>query len=153
MEPRKILVADDDPEIREVLRLLLTGEGYEVLEASDGSEAIALLNSAVDLVILDVMMPGTGGYAACAEIRKQSAVPVLFLTARSQDSDKSMGFSVGGDDYLVKPFSYAELVSRVKAMLRRYCIYGTKAAAGNLLRCGGNIEIDPDQCLVRQNGQ
>lgn len=153
MEPRKILVADDDPEIREVLRLLLTGEGYEVLEASDGSEAIALLNSAVDLVILDVMMPGTGGYAACAEIRKQSAVPVLFLTARSQDSDKSMGFSVGGDDFLVKPFSYAELVSRVKAMLRRYCIYGTKAAAGNLLRCGGNIEIDPDQCLVRQNGQ
>ena len=153
MEPRKILVADDDPEIREVLRLLLTGEGYEVLEASDGSEAIALLNSAVDLVILDVMMPGTGGYAACAEIRKQSAVPVLFLTARSQDSDKSMGFSVGGDDFLVKPFSYAELISRVKAMLRRYCIYGTKAAAGNLLRCGRNIEIDPDQCLVRQNGQ
>ena len=133
MEPRKILVADDDPEIREVLRLLLTGEGYEVLEASDGSEAIALLNSAVDLVILDVMMPGTGGYAACAEIRKQSAVPVLFLTARSQDSDKSMGFSVGGDDFLVKPFSYAELISRVKAMLRRYCIYGTKAAASVVL--------------------
>lgn len=152
MEPRTILVADDDPAIREVLRLLLTGEGYRVLEAADGGEAIAQLSDDIDLVILDVMMPGTGGYAACAEIRKQSAVPVLFLTAKAQDSDKSMGFSVGGDDYLVKPFSYAELISRVKAMLRRYCIYGTKAAA-SVVRCCGDIEIDPDQCLVRQNGQ
>ena len=89
-----------------------------------------------------------------AEIRKQSAVPVLFLTAKSQDSDKSMGFSVGGDNHLVKPFSYSELVSRVKAMLRRYYVYGAKAPEqSGILHCCGNIDIDPDQCLVHQNGQ
>lgn len=154
MDARKILIADDDPEILEVLRLLLTGEGYQVVEAHDGKEAIALLDESLDLVILDVMMPGTSGYSACAEIRKQSAVPILFLTAKSQDSDKAMGFSVGGDDYLVKPFSYSELISRVKAMLRRYCVYGAKAVEKTgILRVCGDIEIDPDQCLVRQNGQ
>lgn len=153
MEARKILIADDDPEILEVLRLLLTGEGYQVVEAHDGLEAIRLLDDSLDLVILDVMMPGTNGYAACAEIRKQSAVPILFLTAKSQDSDKSMGFSVGGDDYLVKPFSYSELISRVKAMLRRYCVYGAKAAETSTIRVCDNIEIDPDQCLVFRDGQ
>ncbi len=154
MENRKILAVDDDPEIREVLRLLLMGEGYQVVEAENGDAALKLLDSSIDLVILDVMMPGTSGYAACAEIRKQSAVPVLFLTAKSQDSDKSMGFTVGGDDYLVKPFSYSELISRVKAMLRRYCVYGAKAPEQNCrIRCCGNIEIDPDQCMVWQNGQ
>ena len=152
MESRTILVVDDDPEIREVLRLLLTGEGYRVIEADSGDTALELLNNSVDLVILDVMMPGLNGYAACAEMRKNSAVPILFLTAKAQDSDKSMGFSVGGDDYLVKPFSYSELISRVKAMLRRYCVYGAKTAEqSNLIRCCGTIEIDPDQCLVRDS--
>ena len=154
MDSRKILVADDDPEIREVLRLLLTGEGYQVVAAENGKAALEKLDSTVDLVILDVMMPGTTGYAACAEIRKQSAVPVLFLTAKSQDSDKSMGFSVGGDDYLVKPFSYSELVSRVKAMLRRYYVYGAKTAEpSTIIRCAGEIEIDPDQCRVQVCGR
>lgn len=99
-------------------------------------------------------MPGTGGYATCAEIRKRPAVPVLFLTAKSQDSDKSMGFTVGGDDYLVNPFSYSELISRVKAMLRRCCVYGAKAPeqSGHIF-CGGNIEIGPEQCTVWQNRQ
>ena len=154
MDSKKILIVDDDPEIREVLRLLLTGEEYQVIEAEDGKTALEKLDNSIDLVVLDVMMPGTSGYAACAEIRKQSTVPVLFLTAKSQDSDKSMGFSVGGDDYLVKPFSYSELISRVKAMLRRYYVYGAKTAEkSSILHCCGNIEIDPDQCLVRQNGQ
>ena len=151
---QKILFADDDPEIREVLRLLLTSEGYEVVEAADGRELLDKLDDSVGLVILDVMMPGTSGYAACAEIRNRSAVPVLFLTARSQDSDKTMGFSVGGDDYLVKPFSYSELISRVKAMLRRYYVYGARAEpSGSVIRCCGNIEIDSSQCLVRQDGR
>lgn len=151
---QKILFADDDPEIREVLRLLLTSEGYEVVEAADGRELLDKLDDSVGLVILDVMMPGTSGYAACAEIRNRSAVPVLFLTARSQDSDKTMGFSVGGDDYLVKPFSYSELISRVKAMLRRYYVYGARAEpSGSVIRCCENIEIDSSQCLVRQDGR
>lgn len=126
METKKILFADDDPEIREVLRLLLTSEGYAVVEASSGREVLERLDGSVDLVILDVMMPDLGGYAVCAEIRKRSAVPVLFLTAKGQDSDKTMGFSVGGDDYLVKPFSYPELLARVKGLLRRYQVYRGK---------------------------
>lgn len=154
MESKKILYADDDPEIREVLRLLLTSEGYQVLEASNGQEVLDLLDASVDLVILDVMMPGLSGYTACAEIRKQLAVPVLFLTAKSQDSDKTLGFSVGGDDYLIKPFSYSELISRVKAMLRRYYIYGAKQTEqSSILRCCGTIEINPSQCMVRQDGR
>ena len=154
METKKILYADDDPEIREALRLLLSCEGYETVEAANGEEVLRLLDDSVDLVILDVMMPGMNGYTACAEIRKRSAVPVLFLTAKSQDSDMTMGFSAGGDDYLVKPFSYNELINRVKAMLRRYYIYGAKASEQNrLISCCGNIEIDPDQCLVLQDGK
>jgi len=154
MDTPKILFADDDPEIREVLRLLLTSEGYTAVEASNGTEVLERLDESVDLVILDVMMPGMGGYTVCAEIRKRSAVPVLFLTAKSQDSDKTMGFSAGGDDYLVKPFSYTELISRVKAMLRRYYVYGAKTGGqSGVIRCCGNVEIDPSQCLVRQDGQ
>lgn len=155
MKPQKILFADDDAEIREVLRLLLTGEGYQVVEASSGGEAVNLLDDSVDLIILDVMMPGMDGYSACAEIRRRSSAPVLFLTAKSQDSDKTLGFSMGGDDYLVKPFSYSELISRVKALLRRYYVYGSKQdeVPDAIQCCGGTIEIDPNQCMVRQNGQ
>ncbi len=154
MEVQKILYADDDSEIREVLRLLLTSEGYQVLEASNGAEVLEQLDDSVDLVILDVMMPGLSGYVTCAEIRKRSAIPVLFLTAKSQDSDKTLGFSVGGDDYLVKPFSYSELISRVKAMLRRYYVYGAKQTEqGGIVRCCGTIQINPSQCMVWQNGQ
>lgn len=154
MDAKKILFADDDPEIREVLQLLLTSEGYQVEAASNGEELLSRLDDSVDLVILDIMMPGMGGYHVCAEIRKQSAVPVLFLTAKSQDSDKTMGFSAGGDDYLVKPFSYTELISRVKAMLRRYYVYGAKTPEqSQVLRCCGNIEIDLNRCVVRRDGQ
>ncbi|MDO4647548.1 MAG: response regulator transcription factor [Eubacteriales bacterium] len=154
MSNKKILLADDDPEIREVLGLLLAGEGYTPVEATNGRQVLELLDDTIDLVILDVMMPGMNGYAACAEIRKRSAVPVLFLTAKSQDSDKTMGFSVGGDDYLVKPFSYTELISRVKAMLRRYYVYGAKVEEEeHIIRCCGDVEIDTNQCVVRQNGK
>lgn len=154
MAENRILIADDDPEIREVLHLLLAGEGYDTIEATNGTEMLELLDDTIDLVILDVMMPGLSGYSACAEIRKRSTVPVLFLTAKSQDSDKTMGFSVGGDDYMVKPFSYTELISRVKAMLRRYYVYGTKAEEqSHIIQCCGDVEIDTNQCVVRQNGK
>ena len=110
MDGKRILFADDDPEIREALRLLLTCEGYETIEASCGKEVLEKIDHTIDLVILDVMMPEMSGYAVCAELRKRYTVPVMFLTAKSQDSDKTLGFSVGGDDYLVKPFSYNELI-------------------------------------------
>lgn len=123
----KILVVDDNPDLREVISIFLSGEGYEVVTASDGEEALTLMDSTVDLVVLDVMMPGMSGYKVCAEIRERSMVPVLFLTAKTQDSDKSMGFSSGGDDYLSKPFSYNELLARIKALLRRYYVYSGRS--------------------------
>lgn len=138
-----------------MLRLLLSSEGYVLLEASNGEEVLRLLDDTVDLVILDVMMPGLGGFAACAEIRRRSAVPVLFLTAKAQDSDKTLGFSVGGDDYLAKPFSYTELISRVKAMLRRYYVYQGKGQKGlqyqnDMLTAGGiKISLASNQVWVQ----
>ena len=154
MEMKRILFADDDPEIREALRLLLTSEGYATIEASCGREVLELIDNTVDLVILDVMMPEMNGFAVCAEIRKRYTVPILFLTAKSQDSDKTLGFSVGGDDYLIKPFSYNELMNRVKAILRRYYVYGSKSAEANTkIHCCGNIEIDTSRCLVKADGE
>lgn len=123
---KTILIADDDKDIREVVRILMESEGYRVEEAADGDEAVLKISEDIDLYILDVMMPGKNGYQVCREIRNRSISPILFLTAKSQDGDKSMGFSSGGDDYLPKPFSYSELTSRVKALLRRYFVYGGK---------------------------
>ena len=122
MDVCTILIVDDDKDIRAGLRILLSGENYTILEAADGKQAMALLSDTVDLVILDIMMPGMTGLHVCEEIRKHSSVPILFLTAKAQESDKLMGLIAGGDDYLPKPFSYAELMGRVKALLRRYCV-------------------------------
>lgn len=122
----KILIADDDDEIREILSILLNGDGYQVDTVSDGDEAAALVDETFSLIILDVNMPKQSGFFACTEIRKKTMAPILFLTARSQESDKAMGFAAGGDDYLSKPFSNAELLMRVKALIRRYSQYGSR---------------------------
>ena len=122
----KILIIEDDADIREGVRILLEGEGYSVSEAENGSKGLELLKEEPDLVILDVMMPGMSGLKTCEEIRKISYVPVLFLTAKSQESDKLIGLMAGGDDYLAKPFSYSELLGRVKALIRRWKIYRGK---------------------------
>ncbi len=114
-----ILVADDEKDIRDVLSLLLSGENYTVTCAADGQEAVDLANAETDLYILDVNMPRLNGFMAAAEIRKRFEAPIIFLTAYSGESDKVMGFSVGADDYIVKPFSNIELLMRVKAILRR----------------------------------
>lgn len=126
MSVQKILVVEDEGDIREGINILLTGENYEVVEAGSGEEALEKMDETIDLVILDVMLPGMSGIKVCQEIRKDSIVPILFLTAKAQESDKTIGFMAGGDDYLAKPFSYAELTARVKAMLRRYCVYKGK---------------------------
>lgn len=133
METARILVVDDNPEIREIIQILLMGEGFQIQQAENGREALETLGLyEFDLIILDIMMPGMNGYQTCLEIRKQSNAPILFLSAKGQESDKTLGFSSGGDDYLVKPFSYNELVSRAKALIRRYQIYkGKDAAAAN----------------------
>ena len=127
MDVSNILIVDDNPEIREIIEILLTGEGFLTFQAKDGMTALKLLQEQdFDLIILDIMMPGINGYQTCLEIRKSSNAPVLFLSARTKDSDKTLGFSSGGDDYLAKPFSYNELISRVKALIRRYHIYKGK---------------------------
>ncbi|QQZ59343.1 response regulator transcription factor [Paenibacillus sonchi] len=121
-----ILIADDNDEIREIVRVLLKSEGFHIIEAVDGDDAVHKADETIDLFILDIMMPGKSGFKACVEIREKSSAPILFLTAKTQDSDKYMAFSAGSDDYLSKPFSYTELVSRVKALLRRYYVYKGK---------------------------
>lgn len=127
MAAQTILIAEDDPDIRDGVRILLAGEGYHILEAENGTRALEIFNPEVDLVILDIMMPGMSGLRVCEELRKGSTVPILFLTAKSQESDKLLGLTAGGDDYLPKPFSFAELSARVKALLRRYCVYQARA--------------------------
>ncbi len=127
METARILIVDDNPEIREIIHILLEGEGFDIKEAKSGQTALELTRKfTFDLIILDIMMPGLNGYQTCVEIRKNSNAPVLFLSARTKDSDKTLGFSSGGDDYLAKPFSYNELISRAKALIRRYQVYQGK---------------------------
>jgi two-component system OmpR family response regulator len=118
-----ILVVDDDPHIRELVGVFLREEGFSVLEAADGREALALLETTrADLVILDIMMPNMDGWQLCRELRELYDTPLLMLTAKGETSQKIKGFQLGTDDYLVKPFEPLELVARVKALLRRYRI-------------------------------
>ena len=123
MDGVKILVIEDDADIREGVRILLESEGFLVDEAENGEIGLRKLSEDISLVILDIMMPGMPGIRVCEEIRKKSFVPILFLAAKAQESDKLLGLMAGGDDYLPKPFSYAELLGRVKAQVRRYTVY------------------------------
>ena len=148
MPKQTILIVEDEAEIREGIRILLSGENYSILEAENGEQALRQMSDQIDLVILDVMMPGISGLRVCEEIRKTSTVPILFLTAKAQESDKLIGLTAGGDDYLVKPFSYAELIARVKALLRRYCIYQGKGQPGATYE-GITIALDHNQVWVR----
>src|SRR5690606_17052563 len=117
---RQVLVVDDEARIREVVQYALEREGYRVSTVDDGAEAIdAITRGAFDLVVLDVMLPGVDGLEVCRRVRATSKVPILFLSARSDEIDRVLGLELGGDDYLVKPFSPRELVARVKAVLRR----------------------------------
>ena len=114
-----VLVADDDKEIRDFLQMLLKGEGYQVILAADGREALSNASKEIDLYILDVNMPEISGFMVASGIRKDYDAPIIFLTAYSGEDDKIMGFSSGADDYIVKPFSNIELLMRVRAILRR----------------------------------
>lgn len=158
MSAQVILIVEDDAAIREGIRILLGGEGYTVLEASSGEDAIEQMHDAVDLVILDIMLPGISGLKVCEELRKSYNVPILFLTAKSQESDKTIGLLAGGDDYLAKPFSYAELLARVKALLRRYVVYRGKKQematdADNRVLTSGRLQIALDRNEVRKDGK
>ena len=152
MEKQKILIADDEPEIREVLRMMLESEGYDIVEACNAQEAVDRTEGA-DLVILDILMPGESGIQACTKIREKSNVPILFLTAKSGEHDKVLGFSAGGDDYLVKPFSYMELLSRVKALIRRYRVYQKSEDKAEKMIFYRDLTIDTELQSVTDNGK
>lgn len=151
-DPKTILIADDNSEIREIVRVLLESENYEVIEAVDGEDAVNKVTDQIDLIILDIMMPVKSGFKACIDIREKTSAPILFLTAKTQDSDKYMAFSVGSDDFMSKPFSYTELVYRVKALLRRYYVYRGKEKAeapSNLIQIRDlTIHIDSHEVTV-----
>lgn len=152
----RILVCDDDRDIVRALRVYLIGEGYAVLEAYNGRQALDLLQKeAVDLVLMDVMMPEMDGISAVVELRKQNNVPVILLTAKSEFSDKVLGLNIGADDYITKPFDPAEVMARVRSQLRRYVVFGTQQEqekSENALRCGG-IEMDDESKIVHVDGE
>ena len=152
----QILVADDNSEIREIIRILLEAEGFEVTEATNGLLALELLSTQhFDLIILDIMMPHLNGYQTCVKIREQSNAPILFLSARTGESDKTLGFSSGGDDYLAKPFSYSELIGRVKALIRRYQVYQGKESMTvrpNEPICIRHLTVHTEENIVEVNG-
>lgn len=117
----RILIVDDEKEIRDLIDIYLKGEDYETLKAENGEEALEILeNNNVDLIILDIMMPKVNGIEACLKIREQREMPIIMLSAKSEDMDKILGLNTGADDYLTKPFNPLELVARVKSQLRRY---------------------------------
>jgi len=149
--PIRILVVDDEPDIRTVLRLLLTSRGYSVEEAENGAIALERAKThGFDLVILDIMMPGMDGIEACCALRRVTTAPVLFLTAKDQDGDKLEAYQCGGDDYLVKPFSNQELLLRVDSLLRRYRVYKGKTDAPTLI---STIEINRERNTVSKQGK
>ncbi len=141
----KILVCDDDKDIVEAIDIYLTQEGYEVLKAYDGDEAIKVLKSnEVDLLIMDVMMPRLDGIRATLKIRENMSLPIIILSAKSEDADKILGLNIGADDYITKPFNPLELVARVKSQLRRYTQLGSTVRSDNQseFRTGGLVIRD-----------
>ena len=128
----KILIVDDEEEIRDLLEIYLKSEGYETIKVGDGEEALETLrkDEDIDLIILDIMMPKMDGIEACLKIREERELPIIMLSAKSQDEDKILGLNTGADDYLTKPFNPLELVARVKSQLRRFYRFNSKVNVG-----------------------
>lgn len=151
----KILIVDDEKDIRKLVGIYLKRQGYQILEAENGKQAIDLVreNSDIDLIIMDIMMPEMSGTESCAVIREFSSVPVLFLTAKTQEPDKNEAYDIGGDDFLSKPFEQGELIRKVKALIRRYNVYkGREDNADGILRVG-TISIDPYKRVVMKENE
>lgn len=146
----KILIADDEPEIRSLLRLYLENEKYEIIEAEDGQQALELLRSQQPaLCILDIMMPKLDGYHVLQELRKESNIPVLILSAKDADSEKILGLNLGADDYLAKPFNPLEAVARVNSAIRRFYSLGTQETKRGTLSVR-NLTLDPEACVLKR---
>lgn len=151
----KILVCDDDKEIVEAIEIYLTQEGYEVLKAYDGMEALRVLETErVDLLVIDVMMPKLDGIRATLKIREENNMPIIILSAKSEDADKILGLNIGADDYVTKPFNPLELIARVKSQIRRYTKLGstvdTEQAAVYTV---GGLSVNDDLKEVTVDGE
>ena len=149
-----ILVCDDDQAIVDAIEIYLSQEGYTVLKAYDGLEAIRMVKEKeIQLVILDIMMPRMDGIRATMKIREISAVPIIFLSAKSEDVDKILGLNVGADDYITKPFNPLELNARVKSVLRRYTQLGAIAEKKDTVFQIGGLRVDDDRKEVTVDGE
>ncbi|MCT8977228.1 response regulator transcription factor [Clostridium sp. CX1] len=141
----KILVVDDDTEIRKVTGIYLENEGYEVIKAENGEQALSIIaETQIDLVLLDIMMPGMDGIETCMKIREDNIMPIIFLSAKSEDLDKIQGLASGADDYITKPFNAMELMARVKSQLRRYTKYSPVQSIDKNIIEIGNLTINTD---------
>lgn len=149
-----ILVCDDDKEIVEAIDIYLTKEGYNVIKAYDGVEAMEKLKSEeVHLLLIDVMMPRLDGIRATLKIREESSIPIIILSAKSEDSDKVIGLDVGADDYVTKPFNPLELIARVKSQLRRYTKLGSMAKPKENVYTVGGLEVNDETKEVTVDGE
>ena len=151
----KILVCDDDKEIVEAIEIYLTQDGHQVLEAYDGIEAVEILKKeSVDLLIMDIMMPRMDGIRATLKIREENNIPIIILSAKSEDADKILGLNIGADDYITKPFNPLELVARVKSHLRRYMQLGSTAIKeSEAIYTVGGLAINDDLKEVTVDGE
>ena len=151
----KILVCDDDKEIVEAIDIYLTQEGYTVRKAYDGEEALKILKEEeIDLLIIDVMMPRLDGIRATRKIREENNIPIIILSAKSEDADKILGLNVGADDYVTKPFNPLELVARVKSQMRRYTQLGsTRMDESKAVYSTGGLSINDDLKEVTVDGE
>lgn len=149
-----VLVCDDDKEIVEAMEIYLQQEGYKILKAYDGQEAIDLIKTnEVHLLIIDVMMPRLDGIRATLKIREESSIPIIILSAKSENTDKILGLNVGADDYITKPFNPLELVARVKSQLRRYTKLGNAAEIGNSIFSVGGLSMNDELKEVTVDGE
>ena len=149
-----VLVCDDDKEIVEAIRIYLEQEGYEVLAAYDGQQALEQMEkNKIDLLVIDVMMPKLDGIRATLKIRENSCVPIIIISAKSEDADKILGLNIGADDYLTKPFNPLELVARVKSQLRRYTMMSTQDYTENVTYRIGGLEVNDERKEVYVDGE
>ncbi len=151
----KILVADDESEIRDLLGLYLENAGYEVIEAEDGNDAILKLREhKPDMCILDIMMPGKDGYQVLKELRKESNMPVIILSAKDADSEKILGLNLGADDYIAKPFNPLEAVARVNSQMRRFYSLGagSEETVTKLITVG-DLTLDTESCTLKKGDE